>query len=517
MAEDKEIERMQEDLEDLETYLREYNAFLPLAVCTVNPVGILIDVNSAFEKMTGYSAIEGTGEKVTRFFKESEKIDSFLSHLKEGDSFAESVEAVLVKKEGKEIIVSVTASTRSDREGNFIGFFLGINNITELKRLQNELEEKVNERTQDLEERTKELERSQREIMEAFAVVEEERNKTSSLVTNLTDGLIYTDKDGNIEMLNPQAKAMLKLHNEDVEGTNISEPTDSERFEKLRSMISPENELDRETLNFSEDFIVEVTTVTVKNDKNKETGRLVILHDISKERALDNLKIEFISVATHQMRTPLSAIKWAFEILLSSDDEKMAPDLKKIAENGFESTQRILKIVNNFLDVDAMESLNVDYVFAPVSISKVIEKIFSEVSIQAREKSIELVYKNEGENLPYVQADQEQLTVVMQNLIENALKYTIEEGNITVKAEVKDNNMVVSVSDEGIGISESESENIFTKFFRAENAKRVETDGNGLGLHTAKRIVEKHGGTIWFESQMGKGTTFYFTIPLYNK
>jgi signal transduction histidine kinase len=119
--------------------------------------------------------------------------------------------------------------------------------------------------------------------------------------------------------------------------------------------------------------------------------------------------------------------------------------------------------------------------------------------------------------LPYVQADQERLAMIFQNLIENALKYTIKEGTITVKAEARPRDLLISVTDQGIGIPAQEQKNIFSKFFRAENAKKTETDGNGLGLHTTRRVVERHGGTIWFESVEGQGSTFYFTIPLYNK
>ncbi|MEX0910088.1 MAG: ATP-binding protein [Candidatus Paceibacterota bacterium] len=513
----KELERTREDLEDIEMYLQEYNAFLPLAVCSINPVGVVISVNSAFEDVTGYGALDATGKKIEDFFVETKTVGEFLSTKKESKKFTESQQITLLSKNYGKRTVNLTASTRSSHDGEFIGFFVGINDITELKDLQDRLEDKVVDQTKDLLERTEELERSRSEIMLALSKVEEERNKTFSLVMNLSDGLIYTDTDGVIEMINPQAETILKADHTEVLRTNVYQSKVSDRFQKLSSSLSKERGLERETVEFSGDLVVEVSTVSVNNDKGELAGRVIVLHDISKDRALDNLKVEFISVAAHQMRTPLAAIKWAFEILLSSDDEKIAPELKKIVENGFESTNRILKIVNNFLDVDAAESMNSDYVFAPVNVQKVIEDVFSGVSIAARGKNIELVFENQDQVLPYVQADQERLGMIMQNLIENALKYTIDEGTITVKVEARPRDLLISVSDEGIGIPVVEQKNIFSKFFRAENAKKTETDGNGLGLHTTKRVVERHGGTIWFESVEGQGTTFYFTIPLYNK
>jgi PAS domain S-box-containing protein len=514
----RERERDKEDLEDLEMYINELTTFLPLAVCTINPIGVIVSVNTAFEKITGYNALDATGKTFQDFFIETDAIKNFLLKKRESSSFTDSQQVTLLSKNYGKRTVNLTASSRADRGGSFIGYFIGISDITELKDLQDRLEEKVAEQTKDLMERAEELEKSRAKIMLALSKIDEERKKTFSLIMGLSDGIIYADVEGKIEIINPQAEAMLKVSHKEILGTSVFETNSSSlRFQKLSSLLSAEKETERETLELSDGLSVEISMLSISNDKKELVGRVVVLHDISKDRALDNLKVEFISVAAHQMRTPLAAIKWAFEILLSSDDEKIVPELKKIVENGFESTNRVLKIVNNFLDVDAAETVNSDYVFAPVNVQKVIEDVFSGVEIAAREKDVELIFENQNQVLPYVQADQERLGMIMQNLIENALKYTIEEGTITVKAEARPRDLLISVSDQGIGIPAVEQKNIFSKFFRAENAKKTQTDGNGLGLHTTRRLVERHGGTIWFESVEGEGTTFYFTIPLYNK
>lgn len=512
-----ELERTKEDLEDLETYTEEFSAFLPLAACSVNPLGVVVSVNAAFEKVIGTSALDSTGKRIEEFFVETNAIKQLLAELQKSEKFSENIQATLLSKNYGKRTVKVSASTRSDREGQFIGFFVGINDITELKDLQDRLEDKVDEQTRDLMLRAEELEKSRGEIMHVLSKIEEERNKTFSLVMNLSDGLIYTDPSGTISIINPQAEVILRVSHKEVLGTNVFDGDSTPEFQKLSSNISKDSGLEREIIEFSEDLMIEVSTITIRNENGEVVGRVIVMHDITKERALDTLKVEFISVAAHQMRTPLAAIKWAFELILASDEEKIAPELKKIAESGFESTNRILKIVNNFLDVDAVESVNMDYVFGPVNVSKVIEDVFLGIEITARERKVELVFSNEGEMLPFVQADQERLSMVFQNLIENALKYTIKEGTLTVQAHVQENSLLLSIADEGIGIPETEQQNIFSKFFRAENAKKTETDGNGLGLYTTKRIVEKHGGKIWFESKEGEGTTFFFTIPLYNK
>jgi len=512
----QELDRIKDDLEDIETYLNELNSFLPLAVCSVSPVGVVINVNNAFERITGHSAHESTGKRIEEFFENQDAIKEFLAKLDVHTELAKETHAILLSKNFGRRFVTFTASVRLDREGSLVGYFVGITDITELKDLQERLEERVATQTRDLLDRAAELERSQGEITHALSKIEEERNKTYALIMSLSDGLIYTDTDGAIEIINPRAEAILQVSRKAALDTNIFSSGASVRMKKLSLMISKDSLLERETVTFSENLVAEVSTVLIKNERDEIVGRIIVLHDISKERALDNLKVEFISVAAHQMRTPLAAIKWAFELLLASDEEKLAPELKKIVENGFESTNRILAIVNNFLDVDAIESVGVDYVFAPVNLAKVVEEVFVGFEIVAREKSIELIFENQGEALPFIQADQKQIAIVFQNLIENGLKYTMKQGAVRVKVEPRGSDVLVSITDQGIGIPSAEQRGIFNKFFRAENAKKVETDGNGLGLYTTKRIVEKHGGSIWFESKEGEGTTFYFTVPLYN-
>lgn len=511
-----ELAQVRKDLEDLEIYLQEFNAFLPLAVCTVNPFYVIVSMNAAFERVSGFNEAEGVGKKLDDLFEEKDMVLFFLQNLRERDKFSESTELTLVTKGGRNRIVKLAASARYDSNDQFIGFFIGINDITELKHLQNELEEEVKQQSYSLGERSEELEESRESVIKVLREIEEEKNKTISLVTNLTDGLIFVNNNWRIELVNPRAQELLELWEKDLVGVRFLEEDLSERTNELIQLVSAKEILDRETLEFTEDLIIEVSTVEIVGEDGERDGLLIILHDISKERMLDNLKVEFISVAAHQMRTPLAAIKWAFELLLASEDDKLAPELKKVAESGFDSTNRILRIINNFLEADAMESTDFNYLFAPVNIKKVIEDLLVEISIEARERGIELIFKNEDEEIPFVRADQERLFNVFQNLIENALKYTIDKGSIEIEVVTEEKNLLISVADSGIGIPQSEIKNIFTRFFRAQNAKKVETDGNGLGLYTSKKIIERHGGKIWFDTVEGSGTTFYFTLPLYS-
>lgn len=513
---EQELERLKDELEDLERYVEEFSSFLPIAVCTVNPKGVIINANAAFERMTDYGPIESIGKQISSFFEEQQTLESLLEQLQEGETFSKSTETTIIKKDDTPCEVSVTASTRTDKGDNFLGFFVSMSDITELKKLQNNLEEQVRVRTEKLNERTKELEESNKKLEHAYRAVKREREKTLSVVSNLTDGLVFVNSEGYIELLNPHAEDILQLDAQALIGERlISE--EGENIEPLARMAQNITQpVDREQVTLPEGQHLEVSIVpVVANETN--LGTLIVLHDISREKALEKLKLEFVSVAAHQMRTPLSAVKWSFELLLASDEEDLSPKLKKIAANGFESTQRVLRIVNNFLNVGAIESSTVEYSFSPVDLQKVVQNIFSEVMFEAEKKNIQLTFAKQDTPLPPLRADQEKLNLVLQNLIENALKYTMEKGTVMVDAVQRGEKMLISVQDSGIGIPESEQENIFTKFYRADNARRLQTDGNGLGLYMTKQIVEEHGGSIWFESSKDKGTTFFFTIPLYTQ
>ena len=229
---------------------------------------------------------------------------------------------------------------------------------------------------------------------------------------------------------------------------------------------------------------------------------------------LDKAKSEFISVAAHQLRTPLSALKWIFGLLLEeSEQNPLTADQKSSLLKGSESNERMIRLINEMLVVTRIESGKTEYAFAPTHIEDIIESVLLDFSTQAHARNIPLVFPKPTNTLPYINADPEKMRAVLQNLIENAMKYTNDGGSITVEARLKDGFIQVSVKDTGIGIPERQQSSIFNKFFRADNAVKLQTDGSGLGLYIAKIIIEKHGGKIWFESALGKGTTFFFTIP----
>ncbi len=259
-----------------------------------------------------------------------------------------------------------------------------------------------------------------------------------------------------------------------------------------------------------------------KSYKDQQSAtKLLIRRDIELSRAneklmeLDSAKMEFISVAAHQLRTPLSAIKWILSMLINkefSTAEENAEFLNKAAE----SCDRMIYLVNDLLSADHIDSGKEQFVFADVNPKSLIDQLLQDTAPLRIKRSISLDYKIDKDCT--VVGDIEKLRALFQNLFENALKYTLQKGTVTVRIGqgVGDTHNMghVMFKDSGIGIPKDQQINMFSKFFRGRNAMKVDTTGSGLGLYICKQIAERHGGKLWFESEENQGSTFHVLIPL---
>ncbi|MBP9856100.1 MAG: HAMP domain-containing histidine kinase [Candidatus Pacebacteria bacterium] len=236
-------------------------------------------------------------------------------------------------------------------------------------------------------------------------------------------------------------------------------------------------------------------------------------------QSLEEAKSKFIAVTTHQLRTPLSAIKWTFNMVLAGQLGVINEEQKEVLQKGYQSTERMIKIVNDLLNIDQIETERKDYTFTPIQLEELAESILFEFSNQAESKKIELSLKKPAKPLPLVEADALKLRMVLENLIDNAIKYNRLHGQVDVilkdeKINTSHPIVEIVVSDTGIGIPVDDQKRMFNKFFRAGNAILNEPDGTGLGLYLSKDIIEKHGGTIHFETNP-KGTHFHIDLPLH--
>jgi signal transduction histidine kinase len=277
-------------------------------------------------------------------------------------------------------------------------------------------------------------------------------------------------------------------------------------------------------MDYSEKTKEELIELLTEKDKRialiifdqQESAKLLIRRDLALSRAneklrvLDVAKSEFISIAAHQLRTPLSAIKWILSMVLKKEF-KTEGETTEFLQKAAESCQRLILLVNDLLEVDHIQSGKDRFVFRPVDIAQVIDALVSESKEQSHAKGQSLDITCADKSI--VLGDEMKLRALLQNLIENAIKYTPDNGKIQIKTELGEKCVHITITDTGIGIPAEQKSRLFTKFFRAQNAIKSSTVGSGLGLFIAKQIIERHGGTITFESEVGKGTTFYINLP----
>jgi two-component system sensor histidine kinase VicK len=376
-------------------------------------------------------------------------------------------------------------------------------------------------KTRDIERKVKELEESRIALMNILEDVEEERgraeeekNKTLAIITNFADGLLVFDKENNLSLINPQAENFLKIKTQEIIGKSISELAKISTIQPLTNLLGREIEgIFRKELPLTENLIIEVTTIPLIRETEK-LGTLVILHDITREKIIERLKTEFVSISAHQLRTPLSAIKWSLRMLLDGDIGRLTEEQEEFIEKTYKANEKMINLVNGLLDVTRIEEGR--YVYRPqlLQLEEIVRSVIKSLQEEIKKKEIKFKFEKPEGKLPKVKIDKEKIGLAIQNLLDNAIRYTPKGGGVTVSLKCVKNKIEVSVKDSGIGIPKEQQSRVFSKFFRGSNAIRVETEGIGLGLYITKNIIEAHGGQIWFKSKEGKGTTFYFTLPI---
>jgi len=249
--------------------------------------------------------------------------------------------------------------------------------------------------------------------------------------------------------------------------------------------------------------------VTLKNEVKHATKRLEEKN--AQLRELDQAKDEFISMASHQLRTPLTVIKGYLSMLLEGDVGKITKSQEEFIHEAFDGSSRMVGLINDLLNVSRMDTGRFFIEPTEVDMEELVGQEVKELQKQAEDKGLYLKIEKTGK-VPHVWVDETKIRQVVMNFIDNALYYT-EKGGVTIKLEKVKDKVIYAVSDTGVGIPKAEQPKIFEKFFRAGNARKIRPDGTGLGIYLAKRVIEDHGGEIFFESTEGQGSTFGFRVP----
>ena len=356
--------------------------------------------------------------------------------------------------------------------------------------------------------------------------IKTERNQMKSVVFNLLDGIIAYDQDFKILIFNRAAEHILNIGSSNIVNTYFTpDKAKDPGLSILGQIMYPS--LAAVVIKRSEagvypqvaDFVfsnpslnLRVTTDKIFDPNGELIGFVKIINDRTRESEILKSKSEFIEVAAHQLRTPLTSINWIFESL---QKEKLSGEIKDMVNMGSAATAGVLKIVNDLLDVSKIEEGRYGYNFEQIDIIKFVEEILNSLLPFAKESNVKL-YLEKPQNEPVIVfVDPQKLTIALSNIIDNAIKYNVDKGEVVVGIKkLQDNPYVqITIRDTGIGINENDLKKLFTKFFRSDNAQKIIPSGTGLGLYLAKNIIKGHGGEIFAESYLNRGTTFNITLP----
>jgi len=351
---------------------------------------------------------------------------------------------------------------------------------------------------------------------------EEERAQANALFDSIGDGAIATDEFGKIKRINPAALAMLGYKEKEVLGkwfptaiVNVDETgaplslidRPITKAFLLGTTISDRNFFLRKD---GTRFPVAVTVSPIIHN-DRPIGAIEVFRDISVEMEIDQMKSEFISLASHQLRTPLSAVKTYTHMLMEGYMGDVTPEQKRSLSTIVSAANRMNELISTLLNITRIESGNIAVTPKSVNLIKLCEEAIREVRRSAEEKEIALSFKYTS--AASAKTDALIAKEILNNLVSNAIKYTPARGSVTIKLSKRAKEYIISVHDTGFGIPEEARDKIFTKFFRAANVVKRETSGTGLGLYLVKGLAEQLGGTIWFDSEENQGSTFYFSLP----
>lgn len=354
-----------------------------------------------------------------------------------------------------------------------------------------------------------------------------EHNEIENLLNGMPGALIVYDSDFKVLRFNAAAEQLFKLPASAVVGHVLSprdaaEPAWQILAETVFSSLAPRViQLSREgeqpevyDLSFADQGLeLRVTTIVVSDDAGKPVLFFKIISDRTPLAEAIRSKSEFVTVASHQLRGPMTDISWALQTL--QGDSGMSDTSKLVVMNALAAANGLVRRIEDLLGVAKMEEGQMGYAFVETDIAQFISKVLADVLPSAQKAGIKMYFDRPEGAIPHVMIDEKRLSIALTNFLENAIRYNVANGEVIVRVEQVEKKPFVEVSirDTGIGIPAEAIPNLFKKFFRAENAVSSQTEGSGLGLYIAKGIINGHGGEAWAESEVNRGTIMHFTLP----
>ena len=344
--------------------------------------------------------------------------------------------------------------------------------------------------------------------------LEQESKRLHSILSYMTDGVLATNRRGQITMINDMAKRQLGVESDDALNQNILELLKIEDEYELRDLITQSPELMIYSQNVNGEYIsLRVRFALIRRESGFISGLVAVLHDTTEQEKEERERRLFVSNVSHELRTPLTSVKSYLEALDEGAlTEPVAPDFIKVS---LDETNRMMRMVTDLLHLSRIDNetshLDVELINFTAFITFILNR-FDKMRSQDDEKKYELV-RDYPINSVWIEIDTDKMTQVIDNILNNAIKYSPDGGKITVSMKTTDDQMILSISDHGLGIPKQDLPKIFDRFYRVDRARSRAQGGTGLGLAIAKEIIKQHKGFIWAKSEYGKGSTFTIVLP----
>lgn len=346
---------------------------------------------------------------------------------------------------------------------------------------------------------------------------EELKNKITLMIDDLPEGVLIIDKDNKVSVINSKAEKLLGIHKKRV----INKPVlEISRFSNVSKIISPivSNFIGgfggyfQQEIELKKNVFLDLVIESLVLGKNN-IAKLVILNDITKLKNAELSKKQFVSLVSHQLKSPLSAVGLSLKMLANHDFGKVTKEQKGIIQKTIKKNESLIYLVEDLLKEAEVNETNSFNNKSKVNLEELISFVVDFYKDEISAKKISFKFNKPVGKISDVFCDKEKIKMVIQNLLDNAIKYTPVKGKIEINLTPKDEEIEFSIKDSGIGIPEGQKEKIFERFSRAFNAIETKTNGSGLGLAISKDIITKHNGKIWFQSKENVGSIFFFSLP----
>ena len=344
--------------------------------------------------------------------------------------------------------------------------------------------------------------------------LEQETKRLSSILSYMTDGVLATNRRGQIIMINDMATKQLGVKESDARKMNILKLLGIEDEYDLRDLITKVPELTIDSQDENGEFLsLRVRFALIRRESRFISGLVAVLHDTTEQEKEERERRLFVSNVSHELRTPLTSVKSYLEALDEGAlSEPVAPDFIKVS---LDETNRMMRMVSDLLSLSRIDNatshLDIELTNFTAFITFILNR-FDKIRSQNDDKKYEII-RDYPINSTWVEIDTDKMTQVIDNIINNAIKYSPDGGKITVSMKTTETQMILSISDEGLGIPKKDLPKIFDRFYRVDKARSRAQGGSGLGLAIAKEIIKQHNGFIWAKSEYGKGSTFTIVLP----